>query len=207
MLILGRGGPSMSGKRRKLPLRQVQFVEEYLVDLNATKAAKRAGYSEKTAYSQGQRLLKNVEIQALLQERRAKLSEKLEISAERVLQEQAKLAFYNVLDLFNDDGTMKPISEIQANLGAAINGLDIVDITSFKDDDGPQVLQTLLKKVKFHDKGKALDALSKHLGLYEVDNTQRGNADLKTRKEFIDDLLSSLSGSTTGLPKPRKKNG
>ena len=54
----------------KLNDKQKRFVDEYLVDLNATAAAKRAGYSEKTAYSMGQRLLKKVEIQAAIQKRR-----------------------------------------------------------------------------------------------------------------------------------------
>jgi phage terminase small subunit len=65
--------------------KQRRFVEEYLVDLNATQAAIRAGYSEKTAYSQGQRLLKNVEVAKLLSDRAANTSEKLDLSAERVL--------------------------------------------------------------------------------------------------------------------------
>lgn len=65
--------------------KQRRFVDEYLVDLNATQAAIRTGYSEKTAYSQGQRLLKNVEVAKLLSERAANNSEKLDLSAERVL--------------------------------------------------------------------------------------------------------------------------
>lgn len=67
--------------------RQLRFVEEYLVDLNATQAAIRAGYSEKTAYSIGQRLLKDVEVAAAIAKAQAARSEKTEITAERVLQE------------------------------------------------------------------------------------------------------------------------
>lgn len=69
----------------KLTPKQERFVAEYIIDLNATQAAMRAGYSEKTAYSQGQRLLKDVEIQALLSKKIANASEKLDLSAERVL--------------------------------------------------------------------------------------------------------------------------
>lgn len=52
----------------KLTPKQQRFVDEYLVDLNATQACIRAGYSKDTAYSQGQRLLKNVEIQNAIQQ-------------------------------------------------------------------------------------------------------------------------------------------
>ena len=64
---------------------QRRFVDEYLVDLNATQAAKRAGYSDKTAYSQGQRLLKNVEIKSLIQEKMAKREDDTIASADEVM--------------------------------------------------------------------------------------------------------------------------
>ena len=70
----------------KLTDRQKRFCEYYVIDLNITKAAIQAGYSEKTAYSSGQRLLKNVEIQNYIQELMNKRSEKVQITAENVLQ-------------------------------------------------------------------------------------------------------------------------
>ncbi len=82
----------------KLSEKQKRFVSEYLVDLNATAAAKRAGYSEKTAKSQGQRLLTNVDIQAAIQKRQEKLRGKLEITQEMVLSELAAIAFANGTD-------------------------------------------------------------------------------------------------------------
>lgn len=65
--------------------KQQRFVDEYLVDLNATQAAIRAGYSEKTANEQGSRLLANVSVAAAIAEQQQKLSNKLELSAEWVL--------------------------------------------------------------------------------------------------------------------------
>jgi phage terminase small subunit len=65
--------------------RQKLFVKEYLVDLNATRAAKSAGYSERTAYSAGQRLLKHVEVSAAIAQKTEKLAQKLDISVEYVL--------------------------------------------------------------------------------------------------------------------------
>ena len=66
--------------------KQARFVEEYLLDLNATAAAKRAGYSERTAYAQGQRLLKNVEIAAAIQEAQEARSERTKINQDWVIE-------------------------------------------------------------------------------------------------------------------------
>lgn len=75
-----------------------RFVDEYLVDLNATQAAIRAGYSPKTAYSMGQRLLKDVEVQAAIQEARARREKRTEITQDRVVQEIADNAFRQASD-------------------------------------------------------------------------------------------------------------
>ena len=78
-------------KTKKLTAKQRRFVEEFLLDLNATAAAKRAGYSDKTAGQQGHRLLKNVEIQRQLTEAAEKRSERVGISAEWVLQQAVEV--------------------------------------------------------------------------------------------------------------------
>lgn len=77
----------------KLNEKQKLFAKEYVVDLCATQAAIRVGYSERTAYSQGHDLLKKPEIQQAIQKARAKVEAKTEISLERVIQEFAFIAF------------------------------------------------------------------------------------------------------------------
>jgi phage terminase small subunit len=72
--------------------KRLRFVQEYLIDMNATQAAIRAGYSKKTAYSQGQRLLKNAEIQAAIVEAMATRSERTEISQDEVLKKLWQVA-------------------------------------------------------------------------------------------------------------------
>ncbi len=79
--------------------KQERFVEEYLIDLNATQAAIRAGYSAKTAYSIGQRLLKEVETAEAIAAGQAKRSAKTEITAERVLEELWAIATADANDL------------------------------------------------------------------------------------------------------------
>ena len=92
--------------------KQERFVQEYLVDLNATAAAKRAGYNEKTAYSMGQRLLKKVEIQNSIQEAQRSLQDRTEVTQERIIAETAKLAFFDARKLFDKNGRPLPISEL-----------------------------------------------------------------------------------------------
>lgn len=83
----------------KLSDKQALFVAQYLVDRNATQAAIRAGYSEATAKQQGSRLLTNADVKAEISRRSEKVSEKLELTAERVLQELEYLAFYDPADV------------------------------------------------------------------------------------------------------------
>ena len=82
----------------KLSEKQQLFVNEYLIDFNATKAAIRAGYSEKTAYSQGPRLLENVEIQKAIEEAREKTIAKLQITREDVLKDLIFIKEQNIID-------------------------------------------------------------------------------------------------------------
>lgn len=142
-----------------LPMQKL-FVAEYLKDKNATQAAIRAGYSARTAYSQGQRLLKHVEVSGAIQQRLNRIVEKLEISAERVLQERARLAFFDVRKLLDATGKPKAIHELDDDTAAALQGLDVANIGNESMGVG-EVL-----KIKMADKNASLTALEKHLGLY-----------------------------------------
>ena len=107
---------------RKLTPKRAAFVEEFACDMNATQAAIRAGYSVKTAKEQATRLLSNVHVAAEIAKGRAARSERTGITADRVLQELARIAFFDVRKLLNDDGSMKPISEIDDDTRAASQG-------------------------------------------------------------------------------------
>lgn len=87
--IICRKGPPM----QKLTPKQQAFIKEYLIDTNATQAAIRAGYSEKTAYSIGEENLRKPEIKVKIDEEMAKRAEKIDISAEKVLERLASMVF------------------------------------------------------------------------------------------------------------------
>ena len=111
-----------------LPNRQARFVAEYLIDMNATNAAIRAGYSKKTAGVQGPRLLGNVRVAAQIAEKTGKRLARLEITADRVLQELAKLAFYDPGALLESDGSMKQIKDIDDVTRMAVAGLEVTEL-------------------------------------------------------------------------------
>lgn len=143
----------------KLTPKQRRFIDEYLIDLNATQAAIRAGYSEKTAYSIGVQLLKKLEIQAEIQKRRNRLQNKLEITQERVLQELAAIAFASGADYAKvvNSGLlptveMIPTKELPPEKLPAIAGIKANQYGV---------------EVKLHDKVKALELLGKYLGTFD----------------------------------------
>ena len=147
---------------RKLTPKQAAFVEEFACDLNATQAAIRAGYSAKTAKEQATRLLSNVHIAAEIAKGRAARSERTGITAERILAELARVAFFDVRKALNPDGTMKPLDQLDDDTAAAIAGLDLAEIC---DAEGAPI--GVLKKIKIADKLTALDKLARHLGLLQ----------------------------------------
>ncbi len=146
----------------KLTARQAMFVSEFLVDGNATQAAIRAGYSAKTAKAIGTENLAKPAIAAAIAEARAKRFARNDITAERVLQELARVAFFDIRRLLNPDGSMKPLDELDDDTAAAIAGLELSEI---RDGDGAPI--GVLKKIKIADKLVALDKLARNLGLLQ----------------------------------------
>lgn len=159
----------------KLSDKQERFCREYLRDLNATQAAIRAGYSKRSAEMQASRLLRNDKVKKFLETNSKKIADKLEISAERVLNELAKLAFYDARKMFDDDGNPIHISRLDDNAAASIVGVEVV--TRGNDDHG----YADIMKVKLADKKGALELLGKHLKLFtdKVEHTGKDGAPLE----------------------------
>ncbi len=152
--------------------KQTLFVQEYLVDANATQAAIRAGYSAKTASSLGERLLRNVDISEAIDKAMLERAARTGVTADRVVQELANLAFFDPADIYDADGALKPISDIPPSARSAIAGLEIAEI---RDSDGLPVGRAV--KLKLVDRLGALDELMRHLGQYQDKITMRGDAE------------------------------
>lgn len=142
--------------------RQQRFCEEYLVDLNATQAAIRTGYSEKTARQQGERLLSNADIQAQIQKLQAERSNRTQITADRVLAELALIGFSNVNHYSADDAGR--IVLLEGAPEEAVRAVSSVKITSRTSSRGETETKT---EIKLWDKVSALDKIGRHLGMFK----------------------------------------
>lgn len=139
--------------------KQERFVEEYLIDLNATQAAIRAGYSPKTAGEQSHQLLQKTSIRAHIDKAIAKQSKRTGVNADRIIKELARIAFVNPTDVINaDDATIRGYANRDDT--AAILSVKVKVIPS---DDGDIVE----RETKMADKIRALELLGKHLGMFK----------------------------------------
>lgn len=148
--------------------KQTAFVAEYLKDKNATQAAIRAGYSEGTAYSQGQRLLKHVEVSAAIDAGLKELADKAGVSAERVIQELSRIAFSDLRRIQDEDGKIKAPKDWDDDTAAAISSLEVASIAGEVE---------AVHKIKVWDKNSALEKLCKHLDLYAAQKHELAGKD------------------------------
>lgn len=177
---------------RRLTPRQIRFVEEYLVDLNATQAARRAGYSPRTAYATGYDLLQYPHIQEAVHKARAEQQARTRINADRVLLEIARLALYDPRKFFDAEGSPLRITDLDADTAAALSGIEVAEQYSGRGADRQFV--GFIKKYRLADKGPNLERLMKHLGLYGADNRQRTDP--------LETLLLAIAGKTGSALRP-----
>jgi phage terminase small subunit len=141
--------------------KQTRFVAEYLVDLNATQAAIRAGYSVRTANRIASENLSKPDIVAAVAAGKAVQLDSAGLSAARTLEELRRLAFCDLRGFFDADGNLKPIHELTAEHGSALASLEVI-IKNAKAGDG---VTDTIHKFKVWDKTRALEMLAKHFGL------------------------------------------
>ena len=157
----------MAGRKKdQLTAKQQRFVEEYLIDLNATQAAIRAGYSKKTAGAIGVENLKKPLIAAAISEGRRKQAERTEITADKVLAEPALLGFANMRDYIRISKDGEPyidLSELTREQAAAISEVAVDDYVDKRGENAREVKKV---RLKFHDKKGALVEIGKHLGMF-----------------------------------------
>lgn len=152
--------------------KQERFVQEYLLDLNATQAAIRAGYSEKTAGSVGFENLKKPEIAEAVSKAMNERAEQSRVSNDRLLQELERMALFDIRKLTDVEGKPKPIQELDDDTAAAVVGLDIAEMIE------DRALIGWVKKYKLADKKSAIELLMKHRNMLvdRSDVTSNGEA-------------------------------
>lgn len=155
---------------------QQLFVTEYLKDRNATKAAIRAGYSEKTAAQIGYQLLQNPSVRAAIDAGLEKLLTDNGLTAQRVLKEMARLAFFDPLALYHPDGRFKAVHELDPDIRACIAKVEITGTKTSKEG------QTA--RIELVNKPQALRMAAQHFGLLKehVEITGKNGGPIETRE-------------------------
>lgn len=155
---------------RKLTSRQQRFVEEYLVDLNGTQAAIRAGYSKRTADRMSYENLRKPEVAKAIKELKAIHSKNTGVTSEQVIAELKKIAFADTVEFCEWDGDktkIKPSKELSPEARAAISDVEMRVVF------GPDGRETMVR-VKRHDKIRALELLGKHVGAFDPAANRKG---------------------------------
>lgn len=165
---------------------QKRFCDEYLIDLNATRAYKVAypkTKKEETINSASSRMLRNVKVQEYISEKIKEREKRTEVTQDMVIQELSRIAFLDIRKLYNESGGLKNIQDIDDETIKAISSLETLEEYDGYGEDKEQIGNT--QKVKLLDKLKALELLGKHLGMFSDINVNMKNA---VQVELVDDV-------------------
>jgi len=165
---------------------QKRFCDEYLIDLNATRAYKVA-YNrckkDETANVNGSKLLRNTKVQEYISEKMREREKRTEVTQDMVIKELSNIAFLDIRKLYNDSGGLKNIQDIDEETVKAISSLETLEEYDGYGENREQIGDT--QKVKLLDKVKALELLGKHLGMFNDVNVNMKNA---VQVELVDDV-------------------
>ncbi|HIE2334079.1 terminase small subunit [Pseudomonas aeruginosa] len=145
-----------------LTKKQRLFVDEYLIDLNATQAAIRAGYSARRATEIGYQLLQRPEVAQAIQAAMAERSKRTEVEADYVIRRLREIDEMDVLDILEDDGSFRSIRDWPKAWRQFLSGIEIAELFEGRGDD--RRIAGVLRKVKWPDKLRNLELLSRHVG-------------------------------------------
>ena len=165
---------------------QKRFCDEYLIDLNATRAYKVAYPNckkDETARANGSRLLTKANIQIYVAD---------EITQDMVIKELAKIAFLDIRKLYTENGQLKNIADIDSDTAGAISQLETLEEYEGYGDDREKIGDT--QKVKLLDKTKALELLGRHLGIFN-DKIDVNVKEKEEKKNAISDILNQMQSA------------
>ena len=150
----------------KLTAKQMRFVDEYMVDLNATQAAIRAGYSSRTANTIGTQNLVKLSIQAEISRRQKDLQRRTEVTQERVVMELARVAFADATDYVQVETRIINKGDIEVPIELAVHK-ETAELSA----DQRAAIASIKQgangvEIKLHDKIKALELLGRHIGMF-----------------------------------------
>jgi phage terminase small subunit len=151
-------------KQKQLTSKALKFCDEYIIDYNGTRAAKAAGYSDRTASVQAHNLLQDERIQARISQNLKEQQQRTQTDADKIVEEFAKVGFSNIKNYFNDQGELIAIQELDPVYSAAIKKIKETEYKSANSDDS-----RIVREYELHDKLKALENLGNHFRIYDKD--------------------------------------
>lgn len=143
--------------------KQEKFCQEYMIDLNATQAAIRAGYSVKYANTNVTKLLQNTTIAKRIEELKKETEKESKVNLQMVLDELARIAFMDLRKLYDENGELKKITDLDDDTARALSGVEITVERAYSDGDKKP---DYTKKFRTVDKKGALELLGKHFGAF-----------------------------------------
>jgi len=150
----------------------IKFADKYFETLNASESAIYAGFSEATAKQSGYQVLQREDVQEYLAKLRENYSSKHGVTRDRLIEEYAKIAFFDIREIYDVDGGLVHVKQLDDKSAGAIASIKSTEEWG-EDDEGRKVVVGTNKEVKIFDKIRALQDLGKHLGLFEKDNSQK----------------------------------
>lgn len=152
---------------KDLTEKQKRFCDEYVIDFNGTRAYK-AAYpnckKDETAKAAASRLLTNVNVMQYIQEQKEEMKEKINVTKEQVINQLARIAFGDIRKLYNENGGLKNIQDLDDDAAAIVAGIETTEEFDGYGEDREQIGYT--KKVKIASKDRALDMLGKYFGIF-----------------------------------------
>jgi phage terminase small subunit len=151
---------------KKLNNQEQRFVNEYLIDLDVQRAAIAAGYSKTMATSKAYLWVSNGKnnkkphVYQAIVKRLNVINKGLEVTQERVLKEYARIGFLDTRKLYDEEGQLKSIHELDDDTAAAVAGIEIDEIKA------GHAIKAKTKRVKLADKKGALDSMARHLSMF-----------------------------------------
>ena len=180
-------------RRRKGELlpRELRFIEEYVVDNVAARAARRAGYSPRSAAQRGCELLRRPEIRERIRVRIEARSRRLRLAADRALSEYARIAFadlrrYVVRDK-NDELKLRALDELSDDEAAAVATFALGERA----------------RLELHDKQRALQVIAQYLGLISKRRDRPPPVPLEEQGEDARDVLRRMIDKVEAEPEPK----
>jgi phage terminase small subunit len=175
------GSDSTPSKKRAM--REEIFAREYVIDLNGTKAAIAAGYSEKGADVRAAELLGNRRVQAMIAELSKSKADALDLKAEQVLRELKLMGFSNMLDYVTvkDGDAYVDLSKLTREQAAAIQEITVEEYTEGRGKEARDIKRT---RFKLADKRGSLELLGRHLKLF----SEKVQMDVKHTFGGVDDM-------------------